>query len=239
VPGQPAWVNGATISFKGIPFGSRLSPTLSAATAAQVTVSSRAARPRMAQNPVANGLAPRFNPTYSADINLAWDLCNRGFGVGAETNPCEFDPSIASEVSQCQVDVIAGSNVVRTATVAVRTSVATTVASGTITAQSFPVASTSGLQAGDRISVVHGAGEWFGRIQSISGSQVTLVSPASVLPSPSDVVNRYESVGCIYDQATNESDNGGLLPASVTFNIYPYMNGLRALNAATITVTKT
>ncbi len=237
VLGQPAWVLGTTVSFKGIPFGSRLSPTLADAIAAQAVVENRALCPRAAVNPIANGSAVRFNPTYSADIDLAWDLCNRPFGFGAETNPSEFDPAVVSEVTQCQVDVVVGSTVVRTATVAVRTSISTSVASGTITSQSFPVASTSGLQAGDRISVVHAGGEWFGRVASVSASTLTLVSPLAIVPSSADIVNRYEACGYIYDDATNLADNGSL-PASVKFNIYPYMNGLRALNAASITVTK-
>lgn len=241
VLGQPAWVLGTTVSFKGIPFGSRLSPTLADALAAQAVVENRALCPRAAVNPVANGLAPRFLPSYGGagvgnDINLAWDLCNRPFGFGAETNPCEFVPEIASEVAQCQVDVIVASNVVRTATVAVRTAVSTSVASA-VSADVFSVASTSGLQPGDRVSVVHGGGEWFGRIASISGSQVTLVSPLSITPSAADGVNRYEACGYVYDAATNLSDNGSL-PASITFKIYPYLNGLRALNPASITVTK-
>jgi hypothetical protein len=236
VSALPNWINGAAISFKGIPFGSRLSPTLAAATAAQHTVSARALRPRMAQNARANAIAGRFNPTYTTDIALSWDLCNRLFGFGAETNPCEFDPSIASEVQQCQVDVIVGSTTVRTAMVSVRGAVATTVASA-VSADVFSVASTSSLQPGDRISVVHAGGEWFGRIASIVADTITLVSALAITPSASDVVNRYESVGYVYDQATNEADNSSL-PAAVTFNIYPYMNGLRALNPATITVTK-
>jgi hypothetical protein len=244
VLGQPAWVLGTTVSFKGIPFGSRLSPTLADALAAQAVVEDRALCPRAAVNPNANGLGAIMNPTYSStgtspasDIALAWDLCNRPFGFGAETNPCEFDPAIASEVTQCQVDVIVGSTVVRTATVAVRTSISTSVASGTITSQTFPVSSASNIQAGDRISVVHAGGEWFGRVASISASTITLVSPLTIIPSSGDVVNRYEACGYIYDAATNLADNGSL-PASVKFNIYPYINGLRALNPATITVVK-
>ncbi len=241
---QPAWVLGTTVSFKGIPFGSRLSPTLADALAAQIVVENRALRPRAAVNPNANGLGAIMNPTYSgagtspaSDIALAWDLCNRPFGFGAETNPCEFDPAIVSEVTQCQVDVIVGSSIVRTATVAVRAAVSTSVASGTITSQSFPIASASGLQPGDRVSVVHAGGEWFGRIATIVSGVATLVSPLSITPSASDPVNRYESCGYVYDAATNLADNGSL-PAAVKFNIYPYMNGLRALNPATITVTK-
>ncbi|MGO9609031.1 MAG: phage tail protein, partial [Verrucomicrobiia bacterium] len=192
--GQPAWVLGTTVSFKGIPFGSRLSPTLAEALAAQAVVENRALCPRAAVNPNANGLGAIMNPTYSSagtspasDIALAWDLCNRPFGFGAETNPCEFDPAIASEVTQCQVDVIVGGTVVRTATVAVRTSISTTVASGAITSQTFPVSSASNIQAGDRISVVHAGGEWFGRVASISAATITLVSPLTIIPSSGDV----------------------------------------------------
>ncbi len=242
--GQPAWVLGTAVSFKGIPFGSRLSPTLAQAIAAQVTVQNRALRPRAAVNPNANGLGAILNPTYSAagaspasDIALAWDLCNRGFGFGQETSPCEFDPAIASEVTQCQVDVIVGGSVVRTATVSVRAAVATTVASA-VSADIFSVASASGLQPGDRVSVVHGGGEWFGRVATIIGPDtITLVSGLCITPTAGDVVNRYESCGYVYDAVTNLTDNGSL-PATVKFNIYPYMNGLRSLNPATITVTK-
>lgn len=244
VPGQPAWVLGTTVSFKGIPFGSRLSPTLTDALVAQAVIANRAQCPRAVVNPNANGLGANMHPTYSgagispaSDIALAWDLCNRPFGFGVETNPCEFDPTIVSEVTQCQVDVVVGGSVVRTTTVAVRTAASTSVASA-VSADTFNVANASGLQPGDRISVVHGTnGEWFGRIAYISQSEVTLVSPLSITPSASDLVNRYESCGYVYDAATNHADNGAL-PASVTFNIYPCLNGLRALNAATITVTK-
>ena len=244
----PNWITGATISFKGIPFGSRLSPTLGDATAAQHTISSRALRPRAAQNPVANGLAPGFNPTYSADIDLAWDLCNRLFGMGAETNPCEFDPAVASEVTRCQVDVVVGGSVVRTATVSVREAVATTIAANILADSSgrctgFDVASVAGLQPGDRISVVTGTNaEFFGRIASISGLSIVLVSPIAVQASivaVGNTVNRYESCGYVYDAATNEADNPDSesgLAAAVTFNIYPILNGLRSLNPATITV---
>lgn len=234
----PNWINGTTISFKGIPFGSRLSPTLAASTSAQHTISSRASRPRMVQNARANAIPASFGPTYNGDIALSWDLCNRFAGFGVETNPNMFDPTISSEVQQCEVDVLVASTVVRTARVDVRTSVVTTVASGTITQQTFPVTSVTGLQVGDAISIFHGGGEWFGRIASISGSTLTLISPLALTPSSGDTLNRYEAVGYIYDQATNEADNGSL-PASVTFNIYAYLNGLRSLRAATITVNKT
>jgi hypothetical protein len=249
VLGQPAWVLGTTLSFKGIPFGSRLSPTLADALAAQAVIANRAQCPRAAVNPNANGRGAIMNPSYSSagtspasDIALAWDLCNRGFGMGAETNPCEFDPAVESEVSQCQVDVIVAQAslpvVVRTASVAVREAISTTVSSATVpVANQFSVASTSGLQPGDRISVVHGGGEWFGRIATIVGNQVTLVSPLCVVPNIGDTLNAYERVGYVYDAATNLADNGSL-PASVKFNIYPYMNGLRSLQPATITVTK-
>jgi hypothetical protein len=172
---------------------------------------------------------------------LAWDLCNRSFGFGAETNPCEFNPSIASEVQQCQVDVLVAQAslpavVVRTATVAVRAAVSTAVSGATVpVANQFSITSTAGLQPGDRISVVHAGGEWFGRIASIAGSQVILVSALAIVPQPSDVLNRYESCGYIYDAATNEADNGALT-AAVTFNIYSFLNGLRSLNPASITV---
>ena len=237
-PGQPAWVTGATITFKAIPFGTRLSPTLSAAPAVQHVVSSRASRPRMVQNARANAVAAIFGPTYSTDIALSWDLCNRAFGFGAETNPSPFDPTIPSEVQQCQVDVVGGGRVLRTAIVSVRPYASTTIAAGTITQQTFPVADASNLQPGDAISIFHGGGEWFGRIQSIVGMQLTLISPLAIAPSSGDTLNRYEAIGYVYDQATSEADNGGSLPDSVTFNIYAYMNGLRSLRAAAITVVK-
>ena len=53
----------------------------------------------------------------------------------------------------------------------------------------------------------------------------------------SDVLTRYESIGYVYDAATNAADNGSLA-ASVVAKIYPKLNGLRALNAAELTVTK-
>ncbi|MGD0058395.1 MAG: phage tail protein [Verrucomicrobiia bacterium] len=247
VPAQPSEVIGVTISFKGIPFGSRLSPTLAAATAAPVTVAGRSACPRAPVNPNANGRGANMFPSYGGagvgnDIALAWDLCNRGFGFGQETNPCEFDPGIQSEVAQCQVDVVVGGTVVKTYTVSTREFGGTGITSGTITAQTFPISSTATLQPGDRISVVRAADpagtEWFGRVATISGNQVTLVSPLCVIPSAGDTFNRYESCGFVYTAAQNLADNGSL-PSAITFNIYGCLNGLRSLQPATITVTKT
>jgi hypothetical protein len=246
--GQPSWVLGTTVTFKGIPFGSRLSPTLGDALPAAVTVENRAMCPRAVVNPNANGYGAILNPTYSnagtspaSDIAVAWDLCNRGFGMGAETNPCEFDPAIESEVAQCQVDVIVANTVVRTVTVNVREFSGTGVTSGTITAQTFPLSSVAQLQPGDRISIVPAAApsnrEYFGRIAAISGSQITLVSPLPYTPVAGDSFNAYERCGFIYTAAMNLSDNTSL-PAEVTFNIYGYLNGLRSLNPATIMVTK-
>ncbi len=42
---QPAWVLGASITFKGIPFGSRLSPSLLSALASTATVINRSPAP--------------------------------------------------------------------------------------------------------------------------------------------------------------------------------------------------
>jgi hypothetical protein len=253
VAALPNWINGATISFKGIPFGSRLSPTLSAATAAQHTISSRASRPRMVQNARANAIAARFNPTYAGggDIALSWDLCNRLFGFGAETNPNPFDPTIASEVQQCQIDVVVGGTVVNTYTANTRTAITTTTNAGTVTDQTFPVASITGLQVGDAISVFHKSpidgsnpGEYFGRIASIvpgggASGQLTLISPLLIVPSTGDTLNRYEASGFVYTAAMNASDNGATPPASITFNVYAYLNGLRSLRPASVTVVKT
>ena len=156
--------------------------------------------------------------------------------------PVEFDPGIQSEVAQCQVDVVVGGTVVKTYTVSTREFGSTGITSGTITAQTFPVSSTANLQPGDRISVVRAADpagtEWFGRVATISGNQVTLVSPLCVVPKAGDTFNRYESCGFVYTAAQNLADNGSLLSA-ITFNIYGYLNGLRSLQPATITVTKT
>ena len=237
VAGQPAWINGSTLSLKGIPYGSRLSPTLSAATAAQHIISSRALRPRMVQNARANAVAGRFAPTYSTDIALSWDLCSRVAGFGVETFPSMFDPTIACEVQQCQVDVVVAGSVINSYTANTRATFSTYIAGTTVTNQAFPVHDVSGLQAGDAISIFHGGGEWFGRIASIVDDQVTLISPLAITPSDGDVVNRYEASGLVYTAAMNTSDNGSL-PASVTFNIYAYMNGLRSLRPATITVVK-
>ena len=98
----------------------------------------------------------------------------------------------------------------------------------------------SGLQPGDLISVaVFGnTGQIFGRIQSISGLTITLFSPLPVLPVSDELVTRYESVGYVYDAATNESDNGGSLASSVDVKVYPNLNGLRALRPAETTVVK-
>jgi hypothetical protein len=164
-------------------------------------------------------------------------LCNRGFGFGAETLPCEFDPSIESEIDSCDVEIWVGGTLVRTDNAPVRHSAAITSVASAADPSTFDVDDTTGLQVGDRISVAHGGGEWFGRILSISGSTLSLVSPLSITPSPSDVVTRYEAVSYVYPSATNVSDNGPL-PDSLEFRVYPKLNGLRSLNPATITVTK-
>jgi len=105
----------------------------------------------------------------------------------------------------------------------------------------FDVASTAGLQAGDRIGI-SGAGvpatEYFCRIASISGSTITLVSPLPFSPTSGNTVNRYESIGYIYDTATNQADNGGMLASSVHFKVWPNLNGLQTLAPAEITVVK-
>ncbi|HVM62880.1 MAG TPA: phage tail protein [Verrucomicrobiae bacterium] len=241
----PNWINGASIHFKGIPFGSRLSPTLNAATTAQHTISSRALRPRMVQNVRANCVPSSFGPSYlsGSDIALSWDLCNRLSGFGAETNPSPFDPTIASEVRQCQIDVVVGRTVVNTYTANTRAGSVTSVSS-VVNSAVFSVASASGLQVGDAISIFHhggtgiGDGEWFGRIASIVGNQVTLISPLAITPSAGDTLNRYEAAGFVYTAAMNAADNGATPPSSITFNIYAYLNGLRSLRAAAITVTK-
>jgi hypothetical protein len=235
--GQPSWVINSLLTFKGIPFGSRPSPTLTAAIANGLTILSRASCPRQAQNLNANGRGSIASPIYSGDINLGWDLCNRATGFGAETNPCEFDPSQPTEIATCAVEVRVGGTLVRTDTTNVRAAVATTVATAT-SAQQFDVASVSGLQPGDRLSVVRGAAhEYFGRIKSISGLTITLVSPIAVPAAIGDVVNRYESIGYIYTAANNVADNGSLA-AAVDIKVYPILNGLRALRAAEILVTK-
>ena len=240
---EPAWVIGSSLTFKAIPFGSRLSPTLADALEAGCTVLSRAIRPRAAVNLNANGCGAPLFPSYGGagvggnDIQLAWDLCNRGFGFGAETNPSEFDPSIACEVDACDVEIWVGGTLVRTASPSVRHNSAITSVASAADPSTFDVDDTTGLQPGDRIGVQHAGGEWFGRIASISGSTLTLVSPLALTPSPGNVVTRYEAVGYMYDSATNTADNGSLA-SEVLVKVFPKLNGLRALNAAEITVTK-
>ncbi len=242
--GQPSWVINSLLTFKGIPFGSRISPTLAQTVATGLTILSRAACPRPAQNLNANGRGGIASPFYSgaggspaSDINLAWDLCNRASGFGAETIPCEFDPSVATEIATCAIEIWVAGTLVRTDAANVRAAVATAVATATSALQ-FDVASVAGLQPGDRISVVHGAAhEYFGRIASISGLTITLVSPIAIPPALGDTVNCYESVGYIYTAANNVADNGSLA-AAVDIKVYPILNGLRALRPAEILVTK-
>ena len=62
--------------------------------------------------------------------------------------------------------------------------------------------------------------------------------PLPVLPVSVELVTRYESVGYVYDAATNESDNGGSLATAVDVKVYPNLNGLRALRPAETTVVK-
>ena len=71
-------------------------------------------------------------------------------------------------------------------------------------------------------------GQYFGRIQSISGTTITLFSPLPLLPVADELVTRFESIGYIYTAANNTSDNGSLA-AAVDLKIYPTLNGLRAL----------
>ena len=237
---EPAWVLNSVLTFKGIPFGSRLSPTLADALAAQLTVVSRAARPFPADNLIANGRGALMTPLYSSDIALAWVLRDRGFGFGYETNPSEFDPTVPSEINTCDVELWVGGVLKRTTTVNVRHDAIQTSTLSVASAQQFDVGSVAGLQPGDLISVaVFGnTGQIFGRIQSISGLTITLFSPLPVLPVADELVTRYESVGYIYDAATNESDNGGSLAAAVDVKVYPNLNGLRALRPAELTVIK-
>ncbi len=237
VPGEPAWVINTLLSLKAIPFGSRLSPTLADALLAQLTIASRAARPFPAANLVANGRGASMTPLYSDDIALAWVLRGRGFGFGYETNPSEFDPTIPSESDTCDVEIWVSGTLKRTATVSVRHGSVTTSTVSVASAQQFDVGDVTGLQPGDLISVaVFGnTGQIFGRIQSISGTTITLFSPLPVLPVNDELVTRYESVGYVYDSATNTADNGSLA-AAVDVKVYPNLNGLRALRPAEITV---
>ena len=128
----------------------------------------------------------------------------------------------------------------RTTTVNVRHDTVQTTTLTVYSAQQFDVGSVAGLQPGDLISIAVFAntGQIFGRIQSIAGLTITLFSPLPVSPVSDELVTRYESVGYIYDAATNEADNGGSLAASVNVKVYPNLNGLRALRAAEILVTK-
>jgi len=240
VPGEPAWVINSLLSLKGIPFGSRLSPTLADALLAQLTIVSRAARPFPADNLIANGRGASMTPLYSSDIALAWVLRDRGFGFGYETNPSEFDPTVLSEIDTCDVEFWVGGVLKRTATVNVRHDTVQTSTLTVYSAQQFDVGSVAGLQPGDLISIAVFAntGQIFGRIQSVAGLTITLVSPLPVLPVSDELVTRYESVGYVYDAATNASDNGGSLAAAVDVKIYPNLNGLRSLRAAELTVTK-
>lgn len=241
---EPSWVNGSIVTFKGIPFGSRLSSTLGDALAAAATVVARASRPFPADNLVANGRGSSMFPSYGGaggnDIAIAWSLRNRGFGFGYETNPSPFDPTIDSEIDSCDVEIWVGGTLKRTQSVNVRHGpVSTSVVSGAgISPVAFDLASVAGLQPGDRISLVHAGDEYFARIQSISGSTIALVSALPFTPSVNDAVNRYEAVGYVYDAATNQSDNGGSLANAVGVKVYPKLNGLRALRAAELTVTK-
>jgi hypothetical protein len=238
VPGEPAWVINSLLSFKAIPFGSRISPSLGDALLAQLTILSRAQRPFPADNLIANGRSASMTPLYNGDINLAWILRDRGFGFGYETNPSEFDPSIPSEVDTCDVEIWVGGTLKRTTTVSVRHDTVQTSTLAVATAQQFTVGSVAGLQPGDRISLVDGGIEYFGRIQSISGLTITLFSPLPIVPVADELVTRYESVGYIYDAATNASDNGGTPAASVDVKVYANLNGLRALRPAELTVIK-
>src|SRR6266404_4914368 len=240
VPGEPAWVIDTLLSQKGIPFGSRLSPTLADALLAQLTIVSRAARPFPADNLVANGRGASMTPLYTGDIALAWVLRDRGYGFGYETNPSPFDTSVLSEIDTCDVELWVGGVLKRTATVSVRHDTVQTSTVSVASAQQFDVGSVAGLQPGDLISVaVFGnTGQIFGRIQSISGLTITLFSALPVLPVSDELVTRYESVGYVYDAATNESDNGGSLAATVDVKVYPNLNGLRALRPAETTVVK-
>jgi hypothetical protein len=240
VAGEPAWVINSLLSFKAIPFGSRISPSLGEALLAQLTILSRAQRPFPADNLVANGRGASMTPLYSTDIALAWVLRDRGFGFGYETNPSEFDPSLSSEVDTCDVEIWVSGALKRTTTVNVRHDTVQTSTISVTSAQQFTVGSVAGLQPGDRICVAaaDNTGQYFGRIQSISGLTITLFSPLSVVPVADELVTRYESVGYIYDAATNAGDNGGTPAASVDIKVYPNLNGLRALRPAELTVTK-
>lgn len=234
---EPAWVNGSVVTFKGIPFGSRLSPTLADATAAAATVESRAARPFPACNLVANGRSAVLSPVYSGDIALSWDLRNRGFGFGYETNPSEFDPTVASEINACDVEIWVDGTLMRTQSVDARHGSISTTVSSAISNLQFQITDATGLQPGDRISITHSGDEFFARIASISGVTITLISPLAIIPQPSDVLTRYESIGYVYDAATNAADNGSLA-SSVDVKVYPKLNGLRALRADQLTVVK-
>jgi len=235
--GLPSWVINTLLTFKAIPFGPRPSPTLAQASGAGWTVLSRALRPFPCDSLVANGRGASMCPLYSADIALSWVRRNRGFGLGYETNPSEFDPTIPGEVTTCDVEVWVAGILKRTDTANVRAMVATVVTVARSPFQ-FDVASVAGLQVGDRISDQQGSAyEYFGRIESISGLTITLFSALAVTPQIGDTVNRYESIGYIYTSADNTADNGSLA-AAVAVKVYAKLNGLRSLNPAQITVTQ-
>lgn len=240
ISAEPAWVINSLLSLKAIPFGSRISPTLGEALLAQLTILSRAQRPFPADNLIANGRGASMTPLYNGDINLTWVLRDRGFGFGYETNPSEFDPSIPSEVDTCDVEIWVGGTLKRTTTVNVRHDTVQTSILSVTSAQQFTIGSVAGLQSGDLICVAaaDNTGQYFGRIQSISGLQVTLFSSLPIVPAADELVTRYESVGYIYAAATNATDNGGTPAAAVDVKVYANLNGLRALRPAELTVIK-
>ena len=84
-----------------------------------------------------------MTPLYSDDIALAWVLRDRGFGFGYETNPSEFDPTVACEVASCDVEIWVSGVLKRTDTTAVRALVQTSTVSVT-NAQVFSVGSVTG-----------------------------------------------------------------------------------------------
>ncbi len=53
----------------------------------------------------------------------------------------------------------------------------------------------------------------------ISGLTITLFSPLPILPVADDLVTRYESVGYLYDVATNAADNGDTPASTVDVNV--------------------
>ena len=236
VAGQPAWVNGQTLTLKGIPFGSRLSPDLGGALAASLPIRDRAKRPYAPSEVLANNAGQ--SATYTGDIALSWGLRHRPGGLGGQVTPSPFLPDNTDcEVDDCEVDIYVANTFKRTLAATVKHGTDTTTISAVTSAIAFTVASATGLQAGTRVGIVMGGMEYFRRIKTVAGTDVVLFTPLPVAPSGGETVRAYEQAVATYTSAQNVADNGALA-IQVEARVFTKLNGLRSLFSADITVLK-